>query len=293
MTDDTISASIPAAPADTVTNPQAPAAPEPKPAEPQAEPVAQQGEPATTDDAAASDPNEPGDDPADEPAPKKKGGFQRKIDQLTREKYEERLRRESLEQELTQFRKQSPDSLDAEPGPEPKLENFGEVDQFTKAHAEWAKRTGYQQAIREAEAKTAKDNSRQVAASLAAKEDNARQKYPDYQQAIEPVAPLIMRDPIMKQFMIDSDHGADVAYALAKDPVKFSELAQLSPLNRVRELIKLEARITAPPPPKPVTKAPEPIKPVGSSEKAAFDPETAPMEAYSKWRREQRRKSKG
>src|SRR5438552_1217420 len=64
---------------------------------------------------------EPGDDTTAEPPKKHKGGFQKRIDELTRERNEERLQRQMIERELNHRREQEAkaDPYNADPGAEP------------------------------------------------------------------------------------------------------------------------------------------------------------------------------
>lgn len=285
MTDETTTVAA-QTPAPEIKETQETTAPAPEVAETTAEPA-----PAETTEAPATPEESPGDDPAEESKPKKKGGFQKRIEELTTERYKEKLRADDAERKLAELTKpKSPE----DPTEEPKLDGgkYATVEDWQKAHKEWARSEGYKQAQQEAQQKTEQEKTLTVRAALAAREDVSRAKYPDFDQVISPVAPVIMNNPVMKQFVLDSETGTDVAYNLAKNPAKLVEISQMSPLAAVRELIKLEARLSVPPP-KTITKAPEPIKPVGQSEKAPFDPEKASMEEYAKWRTAQERKRKG
>lgn len=241
------------------------------------------------EEAATSEEDTSGDDTAEE-KPKKKGGFQKRIDKLVTEKYEAEIRTEQLQRELTELRSKQGEGISAPAGPEPKLEDFTTVDDFKKSHAEWAKREGYQQAKREIEQQNGQAKALTVAAELRAREDQARGKFADYDMAIAPYIPAILNNLALSQYVQHSEMGPQMAYHLAKNPGLLNELTQLHPVNAVRELTKLEAKLTAPPPPKSVTKAPDPIKPVGQSEKAPFSYEKAAMDDFVRRRNEEERK---
>ena len=98
MTDPTQPAETPAD-----TTPQVTTTPEVKPVEPAA---AEAPTPAPSDDPAASH-DDPGEIPADETQPKKKkgGGFQDRINELTKKNYEKDFEIERLQRELQEVKK--------------------------------------------------------------------------------------------------------------------------------------------------------------------------------------------
>lgn len=278
-----------AAPAATET--QETVAPEAKATE-QAEAPKPETEGGANGDEAAASQEDTQDDSQADGQPKKKGGFQKKIDKLTRENYEKELRLQQTQRELETLRKQS-QPAETVPTEEPKLENYKTVEDWQKDHAKWAREEGKREAQKEFESKQKNEKYLSAVADLNAREDRAREKYPDYDQVTNQIGQIIMGNDTLKQYMLDSNLSHEVGYHLAKNPEKLLEITRMSPLNAMRELARLEDKVTAPPPPKPVTKAPEPIKPVGTSERAAFSYENASMDEFAKRRREERRKYKG
>jgi hypothetical protein len=82
------------------------------------------------------------------------------------------------------------------------------------------------------------------------------------------------------------DHGADVFYTLGKDPGEAIRIINLPPAKQAIELARLEAKITAPPPPKPVSRAPSPISPIATGHEVDENAEPDPAEnpkAYMAW----------
>lgn len=265
MTDATEAASTTAAPeVTTETKPETTAPVEQQstdqaPAEPKS---AEQADPKPGDAAAP----ESGDDAADETAKKKsKGGFQKRIDELTRDKFEREAQLEQLRRENEELRKKSSPS---DPGQEPKIETFTNVEDFLKAHKEWAEnlgvQKGYQKAREETEQQRQEREAAQLRATISAREAATRQKYADYDVAIAPFGRALMSHPAISSYVAESETGPEVAYHLAKNPVVLDEIMRMSPYQAGRELLKLEAKLTAPPPSKPVTKAAPPITPVGA-----------------------------
>jgi hypothetical protein len=93
--------------------------------------------------------------------------------------------------------------------------------------------------------------------------------------------------PDMRDLIVQSDIGADVAYALAKDSDLSFRIAAMSPVQQAREIGKLEARIEAersrPKPPNTTTRAPEPAPQVrGSSGRFGVAPDTTDFAAFER-----------
>jgi hypothetical protein len=248
-------------------DPAAPQTQEPAaPATEATEPTAEASTEAAGEESAPS--QESGESSTDEGKPKKQGGFQKRIDQLTRDNY---LLKAQLQQVQAKPAPQQAGQQAAQAsGEEPKLENFGTIDEFLSAHREWAKNEGFKQATEEAkkqfEQQQATERLKAVKAQIDAREAQARTKYKDYDDIVSPFAPILMGNPVLAEYIASEDMGAEVAYHLARNPAVLEELSGLSEFAAGRKLLELEARLKAPPPPKPVTNAPDPIKPVGARE---------------------------
>lgn len=209
-----------------------------------------------------------GDDPAAEGQPKKKGGgFQKKIDELTRKNYEERAAREAAERKLAELTK--PKVL-TDPGDMPGIESYQTVDEWQKAVKQWrddstayAEQQTREKVKQELKQQDEEQKALQLQAQVHAREDRIRTKYADYDRVIDPIAPLLVENQTLRDYVTSNDQALEVAYHLGKHPEVLTEIAKMSPINAARELLKLEDKLKAPPPPKPVTNAPEPMKPVG------------------------------
>lgn len=216
-----------------------------------------------------------GSDPADEAKPKKQGGFQKKIDQLTREKYLTANRIRELEaenQRLKQPGQTQPKADKAAPAenPEPQLEQFSTVDEFKAAYREWAKNEGVLEGRKAAQTEYQQEQQlkdvQATKAAMDAKEAQARAKYRDFDEIVQPFGSALMGNPIISEYIAGEELGMEVAYHLAKNPAILEELAGLSDFAAGRKLLELEARLKAPPPTKPITQAPDPVKPTGVRE---------------------------
>jgi hypothetical protein len=80
----------------------------------------------------------------------------------------------------------------------------------------------------------------------------------------------------IRESILDSDRGPELAYHLAKHPQESQRLSAMPPLQAARELGRLEASFDTPaadvdvPPPvaRPVTNAPPPTRPAASGKTA-------------------------
>lgn len=82
---------------------------------------------------------------------------------------------------------------------------------------------------------------------------------PDFHQvAGNPALPIT---EIMGREIMDSEFGPQVQYFLGKNPREAARIAQMTANQQIREIGRIEARVSSPAP-KRITQAPEPIKPV-------------------------------
>jgi hypothetical protein len=144
------------------------------------------------------------------------------------------------------------------PKQEPKREAFADDEAFTRARVEHdtEKRVAEKLAERERQQEAER---RQEA--FYEKAEKAAERYPDFQLVVS--NPSLPINDAMAEFIAESDLGADVAYYLGKNPMKASAIAQMSPVKAARELTRIEGELAARPKATP-SKAPDPIKPVGS-----------------------------
>lgn len=98
--------------------------------------------------------------------------------------------------------------------------------------------------------------------SYAEREEDARGKYSDFEQVA--YNPQLRVTDVMAETIKSSEIGPDLAYWLGSNPKEADRISRLSPLMQAREIGKIEARVSAEPPQKKTTSAPEPIRPVSA-----------------------------
>jgi hypothetical protein len=202
---------------------------------------------------AADDQSAEPDDSA-EKAPKKKGSPQKRINTLTRQKYELQRRVAELEART----ESQPVASEA-----PKADDFTNHDDYVVAKAKFE--FGKEEAAR-AEKQAFADQQAQAQASAAVyleRLEDAREKYDDFDDVV--MGSEVPISHVMETAIVGSEVGPDVTYWLGKHPEEARRITGLSEIDQVREIGRLEARVTAPKPRKS-TKAPDPIEPLKGGE---------------------------
>lgn len=228
---------------------------------------------AETEETEESAPSEKTEDTSEEP-PKKKGGFQKRINQLTRTVRE-------LERQLETVAKSTSQPAKTEPA-EPKLEDFDDYGKYAKAVAQWE--------VKQAKTEFASAQQEEISRVLRIRqEDDFRsrleaysEKNEDFEEAVQEVAPLIRGAAL--EALMDSRHAPEIIHHLAKNPDDAERLSTLSPLAAAREIGKIEARLESKPQRK-TTSAPPPAKTVTGNTNVSSKLENMDMKAFIKARR--------
>ncbi len=218
---------------------------------------------------------------------KKRTGYQRKLD--ARDKEIARLNAE-LAGRPTAGEK-APEKAAAAADGEPKPEDFQTWGEYTKALAKHETKT----AIKEAEEKRTNDARKaEETKTIQAKVETykgqvteARKVHEDFDDALNEYEGPQSED--LHKAIINSDHGAEVAYWLAKNPDEAETMRTMDKDALNRFIGRIEAKIeqgkVKEPPVVKTTKAPPPIKPVGkgaASESTDF-PENGTYEEKKAW----------
>lgn len=237
----------------------------------------------------------PAETPASDepPTPEKKNGVQKRIDELTREKYElarqtqalqeiakrqeQELQRiaEAQRQQQLQGQKPTPDQFNYDAAAyEQALDQF-----YQRQYAE--QRQAEERAYQQQQAALA-EQQRQM--TLQAQVDKAASQYADFNEVVSnPALPnLNAVAPAVVEALTGSEKFADLAYYLGKNVAEAHRIAALPPVQAVRELGKLEAMLSRPAPRQ--SKAPDPVPIVGGNETVDKDPSTMTFAEYKKWR---------
>lgn len=218
-------------------------------------------------DPAESKPKE--SDPAQE-TKKALRGVQKRIDELTRARYEaeERGRQEAehWRQQAEAYRQQA-EAFKQHIGP-PRSDQYQDYEKFLadlaayKADEVSAKRIEHERMQQmnwqrqQYEAQQRAQAEAQYQATLQAKLQEAQKKFPDFIDVVSsPELPGLQGTPAFGA-ILESEFGPEVMYHLGKNPEKAHHIVSLSPVSQVREIGRIEASIAAgksvsnaPPPP--------------------------------------------
>lgn len=126
----------------------------------------------------------------------------------------------------------------------------------------------------------------EVLESYHEKEEQAREKYDDFEQVA--YNPSLKISTVMAQTIQASEIGPDIAYFLGSNPKEADRISRLSPFLQAKEIGKIEAKVAASPPTKKPSSAPAPIQPVAARASGApaydtTDPRSIKAMSTSEW----------
>lgn len=239
-------------------------------------PVAEQQ--AQEDTASAEDKppveSKPPEPEADKETKKALRGVQKRIDELTRARYEteERARQdiERVRQEAEYWRQQA-EQAKQQIGP-PRADQFQDYEAYLRAAAQFeaqkvtderlaaAQKAQWEQQQRQQQEMAQFQAQQRYQAELNSKLAEAQKKFPDFLDVVtSPELPGLQGTPAFGA-IFESEQGAEVLYYLGKNPAKAHQIMSLSPLAQVREIGRIEAALSAgntvskaPPPPESVS----------------------------------------
>lgn len=264
-----------------------------------------------TDDEGGSE-DEEGDEPEPDPKPVKKNRVQERIDDLTREKYEEKRRADALEAKLdailaeikpktiepaateATFDGPNPDALNEDGTEKYPLGEFDpayirDLTRHTIAQETEAARIAAEEKAKATEEEAAKT---QLIEEWDNKLTTAEEKYPDLRiKNIELVDTFDDLDPAYGEYLANTimsmEHGTDVLYYLANNLDEARRIAASGPMKATLSLGRIEARYdlqhqeqkerklkvsTAPTPPPQINK--------GAASVSSVAPDTDDLDAF-------------
>jgi len=212
-------------------------------------------------------------DPDPEPERKGKRDVQKRIDELTREKYTSQRATEEARAELASLRREmeslkarsearaeaatqeDPPVKAAAEDPVPKSDDFETFEQFTLAASRWAARQDRLEA--ESAAKVADNKRRQAYIQQRDKQDNdtlvashyqrveaAREEIPDFDAVIDASEDMALAPP-MRAVILNEPLGPRMMYYLAQNPGECDRISRLPPTPQLVEMGAIRAMITS------------------------------------------------
>lgn len=240
--------------------------------------------PATTGEEAvnteASATPESGDTPADKP---KKGGVQKRIGELVREREDARREKDYWRE---QAMKGQPKSEPTKTEEKPKVDQFQSYEDYLEALADYKAEQKFTEREKKREQESQQERAKrefdEVRSTFAERVEQAAEKYEDFEEvAFSENVPI---SEAMSMAIMSSELGPDLLYHLGQNPKESARIARLPPIAAVRELGKLEAKLSETPT-KRASKAPEPIKPVGNRAEVEKDPSDMSPKEFAAWRK--------
>lgn len=229
--------------------------------------------------------------PAETPEKPKVDPVQRRIDRLTKEKYQSRAEADVLRRELELLRQaqQAPQQRQQQTG-EPKLDQFNDFESYVSAKAEWIADQKLQKAFAEREQNDrqskAQESQQKAVEGWHKRLSEVRSTIPDYDDVIESADVTISQE--VGQAIMESDMGPKIAYYLALHPEEAERMAGMSQSGVYRAIGKLEAKLEGEQVVKTKSDAPKPVTPVGAkSGGSSKDPDKMTTDEWLRWRNSQ------
>ena len=223
------------------------------------------------------------DDKTEEQKPKKKGGFQRKLERVEREKQELAARLAELEKKISQPKPEQKIEKKVDDG-RPKLEDFEDQASYIEAVADWKLEQKEKQKAEAASKDKERSEFESKVKSFSDKAKEFGKSVDDYEDTILDVDHI----PLSRDFesaLLDSEIGPQVLYELAKNPAEFAKVNSMPRSSIDRMIGRLEEKLTQ----TKTTKAPPPPKPVGAKGSGSLKkPEDMDFAEYKKWRASQK-----
>jgi len=212
---------------------------QPKKTEEQAAPVDDIDESENETEVSATEEDEQDSEPK-----KSKGGFQKRIDKLTKKasELERQLEVERADKErLLQLNKpKTQEKQPADNSGEPNPDNFETYAEYNKALVRYeAKLIRDEEKQQEAEQRTRSEMA-EAGKNFEKKVELAKSKYDDFDEVFDPDLQV---SGAMQAVMLDSDVGAELAYYLCKNPNEAAEIANMHPLQATRKMALIEAKL--------------------------------------------------
>lgn len=260
----------------------------------------------TEDDAGDPDSTpEPDAEQDDAQAAKPKRGIQKRIDELTRERYETQRDRDYWREQALRggARAEAPKGADVQA---PDLTQFGKPPTLAEHGYDEAKFNAalaayndnllkkavpgmVEQAVQRYRQSDVANRQQaemaQLAEAFSGREAEAASRYSDYEAVAH--NPDLRISPAMATAIQLSDKGPDVAYYLGKNPAEAARIAGLNPIAQAAAIGRLEAKFLTVVK-KKTTSAPEPVRAVGNKGVVAKAPEKMSTEEYRAWRAKQK-----
>ncbi|MDD5688474.1 MAG: hypothetical protein PHE88_11665 [Elusimicrobia bacterium] len=210
----------------------------------------------------------------DEAIQKRLARESRKLERQIRAEIENKYLKEQLE---SQQQRREPEQSSGEPKPE----HFKTYEEYIDKLTDWK----VDQKLAQAQQKTAQQRDaeaqQEYEATAGEKLRKGIDKFDDYEEVVESIPAQYITVP-MTQAIAESDAAAAIAYYLGNNHKEAAEIARMTPVQQVKAIDRLEAKLKAPP---QVSKAPPPADITGKG-RAKSEPDLSKMSVseYAEYR---------
>lgn len=224
---------------------------------------------------------------SEEVKPKKKGGFQKKLEKKDREI--EFLREQLTKQQPQEKPVDKMEQAKVDAADKPKIDDYDSQADYLEALTDWKvdqKAKEYNQKAKEHELRQSFEKR---VSEFQTKVSDFKKEAQDFDEVITDVDDINLSVDL-QQVIASSSLGPKLMYELAKDRKALERIVSLPASSAIYELGKFEANLSKSDDSKPEVKtktaAPPPPKPVGtkSPSKTAKDPNDMNFEEYKAWR---------
>lgn len=229
----------------------------------------------------------------------KRNSFKKRLDRMRRRESEARREADYWRQQAHINNQKQPEKETVKKdSSKPRSEDYDSNDDFIEALTDWKTKQAIDDYDKNMSKKSNEKRQIEVARNWQSKVNEFKVNHPDFDEIMEDVSDISIADPIRDAIL---EAGPEVLYELAKDPDEASRIASLSPYSAIREIGKIEARLSkktkkTTTTKTTTTKAPPPMEPVkGGGSKGIsniYDPNISQAE-YEKLRIKQRREKAG
>jgi hypothetical protein len=209
----------------------------------------------------------PGEDTAAR-SHKNRGGFQKRIDELTKANAESRRQ---LTEALEALNKRQTEPVREAPAEDarPVRDHFDNPDDFTAAVADWSAKKAVREYQSQAQAEQQREAGTREFQTILNRWDEGRAKaieaHPDYVEVAEnPAVPVAQHVGIA---VLNTPNGHDVLYYLGQNPKEAARISGLMAPQAALEIGMLSAKLAGNG--VQTSKAPAPVRPVSSSRNSA------------------------
>lgn len=243
-----------------------------------------------------------GDDAAaEQDKAKKPNRVQKRIDQVVREREDERRKNEALQREIDELKKGKSENQD-KPTKEPVESDFDTYDEYLDALDKFdndqaesddkSDKKDDKKGDEDQEAQAELTESQKTAMAIIKEQVESADKPEDFESvALNPEVPITGD---MLEALAECDDPTKVMYHLGQNKDLAAKIAESSPAQQMREIAKLDLTVDSKPPkPTKTTQAPDPITPVKGSDSQQKNPADMSQSEYEAWanKRERERKS--